>query len=171
MKQILIRKVNEPSGWLSCMSAYPITHNGVLYRTCEHLFQCMRFPKNPEIQDHIRIQNSPMTAKMVAKSHAHLAEGVGSEGDLNNMRYCLKLKIEQYPDLKNKLIETKNAIIIEDCSARDNVSGRFWGMVRVGDEWEGTNWLGKLWMELRESLVKGNKDGTPISDTEYNRID
>lgn len=151
-KEILIRKVKEASGWLSNMSAHPIKYDGQFFPTCEHLFQCLRFTNNPMVQDHIRMQRSPMTGKMVAKAHAHLAEDVGTEKDLDRMRLCLKLKIDQYPDLKKKLIESGDSIIIEDCTARDNISGRFWGMVRVEDHWEGTNWLGKLWMELRTSI-------------------
>jgi ribA/ribD-fused uncharacterized protein len=148
--EILIKRVKDEYGWLSNMYPSPLTYKDRLYPTCEHLFQCLRFPNNPEIQDHIRIQISPMTAKMVAKAHKDLAVGVGSDTDLYNMRMCINLKLLNYPEILKKLIDTGDSIIIEDCSARDNVSGRFWGMVKVGKIWEGENWLGRIWMEIRK---------------------
>ena len=41
---------------------------------------------------------------------------------------------------------------MEDCSNRRRGSGMFWGMAVVDGQWEGENWLGKLWMELRAEL-------------------
>lgn len=37
---------------------------------------------------------------------------------------CLRLKLEQHPDLKQKLIETGDAIIIEDCTTHDREAAR-----------------------------------------------
>jgi len=47
---------------------------------------------------------------------------------------------------------TTDAEIIEDCTRRDRGSGRYWGAVLVDGKWQGKNVLGKLWMQLRESL-------------------
>ncbi len=43
--EILITTVKAESGWLSNMSAHPITYQGVEYKTCEALFQCLRFDR------------------------------------------------------------------------------------------------------------------------------
>ena len=75
MKVIRITKVKEESGWLSCMSAYPVTYNGQYYRTCEALFQARRFNDYPEIQKEIIECKSPMGAKMIARRESRIYRG------------------------------------------------------------------------------------------------
>lgn len=75
-----------------------------------------------------------------------------SEADLDNMKLCLRLKIEQNPELKGLLQETGDDPIIEDCSKRKRGSGLFWGAGFDGKKWEGENQLGKLWMNLRNEI-------------------
>ena len=62
------------------------------------------------------------------------------------MRKCLKAKFTQHAKLKNLLLSTGDAVIIED-SPRDD----FWGIGKYGT---GKNWLGKLLMETRDMLKK-----------------
>lgn len=157
-KEITITKVKEDSGWLSCMSAYPATYDGVEYRTYEALFQVLRFTNYPEVQAEILNQKSPMGAKMKArKNREKLNRGAKwdeAPSDIPLMKECLELKLEQHPDLKEKLIATGDATIIEDCTTHDRESARFWGAVKENGEWIGENVFGKLWMEIREELVK-----------------
>ncbi|MFZ1517678.1 MAG: NADAR family protein [Ignavibacteriaceae bacterium] len=153
-----ITKVKEDNGWLSCMSPHPVTYNGVKYRTCEALFQSRRFNGYPEIQKEIIECKSPMGAKMIArKNREKLNRGVKwdeAPSDIPLMKECLELKLEQHPDMKEKLIATGKAKIIEDCTTHDRESARFWGAVRKDGQWIGENVFGKLWMEIREELVK-----------------
>lgn len=158
MKEITITKVEEESGWLSCMSAYPVTYQGTRYKTCEALFQALRFEGYPEIQKEIQQCPSPMGAKMIARKNRELL-GRGkmwdeAPSDIPLMKECLELKLEQHPELKDMLIETGDAEIIEDCTTHDRESARFWGAVRKDGQWIGENVLGKLQMEIREELVK-----------------
>ncbi len=108
----------------------------------------------PEIQEEIRAQKSPMSAKMVAKKHRHLlnrsSEWDEADDDVARMRLCLKLKLAQHPELVQMLIDTDDALIIEDCTARPRGSAKFWGAVWENGQWVGNNALGNLWMELRE---------------------
>ena len=64
---ITITRVRDRYGWLSCMSPHPIEYRGEIYRTCEALFQCLRFQNHPEVQEEIRACPSPMGAKMIAR--------------------------------------------------------------------------------------------------------
>ncbi len=75
-----------------------------------------------------------------------------SEEDLDTMSFCLKLKLEQHPELQQRLVDTSDAKIIEDCTSHPRESARFWGMVKTNSSLEGENKLGKLWMELREEI-------------------
>ncbi len=161
-KIIAFTKVKFPFGWLGNMSPYPIEYEGKKYRTTEALFQCLRFEGYPEIRDEIREQKSPMAAKMVAKKHRHLLERGNDwdegEDDIERMRLCLELKLGQHPDLKQMLLDTGDATIIEDCTARPRGSAKFWGAVFEDGQWVGRNVLGNLWMELREELRKENSN-------------
>lgn len=72
---------------------------------------------------------------------------------------CLELKLHYHPDLKQLLIETKHARIAEGCSSRPGGSGKFWGAALVNGNWQGSNVLGKLWMNIRnEFQVEGENN-------------
>ena len=156
MKQILITKVKDTYGVFSLMSPHSVTYNGQELRTAEALFQFERFEKFPEVQAEIIAQKSPMGAKMKARLHREkLGRGINwdeAPEDIPLMKKCMLLKLEQHPEIREKLIATGNAEIIEDCTTHDRESARFWGKVYKGGKWIGENMLGKLWMEIRAEL-------------------
>jgi ribA/ribD-fused uncharacterized protein len=156
MSEIIIGKVKEEGGCWGNMAPYPIKLTK-RWLTSEALFQAMRFD-DEEIQEEIRNEKSPMGAKMKAKKHKDMmvVEPM-SEEDLDNMRVVLNLKLKQHPQLRDKLIQTGDALIVEDCTRRQRGSGLFWGAALGDGKWVGKNWLGKLWMELRAELV-GHSD-------------
>jgi ribA/ribD-fused uncharacterized protein len=150
--------VKEPYGWLGNMYSNPIKYDGKTFRTPEALFQWIRFYDYPDVQNEIFAQRSPMGAKMKARINRHLLNRTGNwdeqEDDKDWMRVCLRLKVEQHPDIRKKLISTGDKILVENCSNRDRESSRFWGAVYNSSSncWEGHNILGNLWMELRDNL-------------------
>ena len=153
---IVIRKVAEPHGCWGNMAPYPVVYQGKGYRTTEALFQSLRFD-DEGIIDAIRVEKSPMGAKFVTKRYrAKMVVEPRSVQDLDNMRLCLRLKVEQYPELARALLDTGEEQIVEDCTRRQRGTGLFWGAALVDGEWRGENWLGKLWMELRASLLRIN---------------
>ena len=155
MSDIVIGKVKDDGGCWGNMAPYPIVHEGKRWLTTEALFQAMRF-SDEGIREAIGNQKSPMGAKMKAKKHkAAMVIEPMSDQDLENMMLCLKLKIEQHPELREMLIESGDAYIVEDCTNRQRGSGLFWGAAFVDGKWKGQNWLGELWMELRAELVAG----------------
>lgn len=152
MDEISFTKVSLPYGWLGNMAPYPLLARNKIWRTPEALFQACRFT-DPGVVERIRQQTSPMAAKMMAKKNIGLmTTNPRSPEDVDNMRDILKLKMAQHPDLMKQLWETGDATIIEDCTARANASGLFWGASNGNGAWEGENTLGKLWMELRTFL-------------------
>jgi predicted NAD-dependent protein-ADP-ribosyltransferase YbiA (DUF1768 family) len=60
------------------------------------------------------------------------------------MKEILCKKVKQHGYVKRKLLQSGTRQLVEN-SFRD----AFWG---TGPEDTGENWLGKLWMELREEL-------------------
>jgi ribA/ribD-fused uncharacterized protein len=153
--EISFTKVNLPYGWLGNMAPYPVEYGGKQYRTTEALFQVLRFQGFPDIQEKIREQKSPMSAKMIAKGNKHLIpdyEFCGTQ-DIEHMELCLRLKLEQHPQLKEDLLATKDYPIIENCSSRPHGTGLIWGAAFINNEWQGQNILGKLWEKIRKELI------------------
>lgn len=142
-------KVKLPNGWLGNMAPYPVVYNNITYKTTETLFQCLRFADHPEVVDQLIQCKSPMAVKMIAKKHAHLQE---KNNDIENMRLCLRLKLEQHPELRQLLVSTGSTIIVEDCSARARGTALTWGArwCNINNTWVGKNLLGMLWMEMRD---------------------
>ena len=120
---IIIRKVADPHGCWGNMASYPVVYRGKRYRTTEALFQSLRFD-DEEVVEAIRAEKSPMGAKFVAKRHrAKMVVEPLSEQDLDNMRLCLRLKVEQHPELAEALLETGEELIVEDCTKRQRGQG------------------------------------------------
>jgi ribA/ribD-fused uncharacterized protein len=149
---VLIRAVGEMYGALGNMSDHPIDYKRDTYLTSEALFQVLRFDGFPEVQEKLKAQKSPMGVKMIAKKHRRKLERPDSELDLEIMRLCLQLKAEQHDDVKKVLLATSDKMIVEDCTARPRGDAFYWGMANINGQWVGENWLGKLWMELREKI-------------------
>lgn len=152
--EISFTKVRLPYGWLGNMAPYPVIHQDIRWPTTEHLFQALRFMSDDPVRELIRAALSPMAAKFKAKEFiGKMIIAPRGQADVENMRMVIKLKHDSYPDLRKWLQETGDATIIEDCSARANVSGLFWGAAMDYDSasWKGENVLGKLWMERREA--------------------
>ena len=153
MTPVVINKVAEEFGALGNMSRHPIEH-GVVWPRAEHLFQALRL-SCPKLREEIRAINNPMAAKMRAKKlmKAHPEELLVTpldEADVDNMRRVLRLKLEQHPEVRALLLSTGGRLIVEDATRRQRGSGLFWGAALKDGEWEGQNWLGRLWMRLRE---------------------
>ena len=154
--EIAFTKVSLPFGWMGNMAPYPVTYEGQEYKTTEALFQALRFEGFPDIQQKIMAEKSPMSAKLVAKEHKQVLIDNGYEvmgkKDVENMRLCVKLKLEQHPDLAQQLIDTGNAVIIENCTSRPEGSGVFWGSAKKDNQWVGKNVLGEVLMDFRDKL-------------------
>lgn len=150
-------KTKEKFGELSNMCAgFSITINGYSIRTSEALYQMCRFPDNPEIQEKINMQRSPMAAKMVGKPYRHLTRSDWDSVRVNIMRWCLRVKLSQnFEKFKQVLLDTKTLPIVE-LSRKDS----FWGAKfnKLNGKLEGYNILGRLLMELRENIFTTDKN-------------
>jgi ribA/ribD-fused uncharacterized protein len=154
---IAFTSVKLPFGWLGNMSPHPVRYQEREYATAEALFQILRF-EDQEIRDKIQSHRSPMAAKMQAKKHRNrMIIQPRDEQDVENMRLVLRLRTEQHRDVRTMLLETGDAEIIENCSKRPTGSGLFWGAALKDGRWVGKNALGKLWMELRAEIRRGER--------------
>jgi len=150
----------------------------------EHLFQALKFTQSgkerPDLIEQVRTQAGPRGAQLFAKSEEANYEvknwwygGSFSKPGycLNAMKWVLRKKVEQIPSFKRKLIETKNAVLVEN-SPYD----KSWGNGGGGNgieyplvEKNGQNWLGKCLEELRTKL-KNEETIDPLADEKKSAI-
>lgn len=149
---ITFTKVRLPYGWLGNMSPHPVVIDGTRWKTGEHAFQALRFGAENPIRESIRRMKSPMDVKMRVKlaRHEFVIEPT-SEDDLVLMRRVVRAKLNTNPELRPELDGTAGCTLIEDVTNRPHGNALFWGAAREPDgSWTGQNWLGRIWMELRD---------------------
>jgi ribA/ribD-fused uncharacterized protein len=155
MKSIWFSKVAEEYGWMGNMAPYPIQYEGKIWRTSEALFQSMRY-EDDSIKEIIRLEKSPMAAKMKAKKYRDKMLVVPmSDEDVENMRICVRAKFEQKIKLKSALIATGDSPIYENIGNRNGERHKFWGAKKLSEnEGDGFNMMGQILMDLRVEFMK-----------------
>ncbi len=151
---IIFSKTNDLFGELSNMSSsFPLYVNDLVIPSSEALYQAMRYSLFPKAQNEIIKQASPMTAKMISKKYTPYSRQDWELIKLRVMRWVMEIKLSQHWNiLAPLLLKTENKAIVE-LSFKD----QFWGAKKVGNNTlEGTNALGRLWMDLRERYVINN---------------
>lgn len=148
----LAEKMNEFIGFypreffcFDNFSAFAVVHNGIKYPTVEHAYQALKFVDTaPEIAREITGCFSSHEAQKLAYANKNKQNPNWDKIKVDIMEDLIRLKLEQNPYVKQKLLQTKDYIICED-SPKD----AFWG---IGPNRDGQNQLGKLWMKLRGEL-------------------
>lgn len=144
-------KPGEKHGIFSNFSRTALTIDGLEYASVEHYFQSMKFKDtDPEYSEEIRLAPTPVESRRLGSSREHVIHPFwgGKDGEsLRVMRRVLLYKALQNQRFKNLLLSTGDALLID--SSKD----RFWG---DGAKGRGRNMLGKMLMDLRESLRNAN---------------
>lgn len=139
-------KVADPLGSLSNMhNGQPIYVDGVKWKSSEALYQALRFPHNPELQEKIRLESNAFTAKKLA--HEHKAETRPDWEEVNEqaMAWVVTLKKDQSALFRSELESTQGKDIVE-LSVKDE----FWGAKPKGDQLVGRDVLGNILTQLRD---------------------
>lgn len=161
---IAFTKIRLPFGWLGNMSPFALLHDDQTWPTAEYLFQALRFEDNPT-REAIRLRRNPFAAKLLAKADAHrMAVTPCSQRDVENMERVLRLKLEQHPEVAERLLATGDEEIVEDCTSRPRGNALFWGAALREGAWVGENRLGQLWMKLRQGLARESKAATAAEE-------
>jgi ribA/ribD-fused uncharacterized protein len=155
-ESIVFCKTKDLFGEFSNMAAgFPLRFEGHDYLTSEHLYQCLRFPHYPSIQEAIRQVRSPMGAKMSSKKYrANHSRPDWDTVCRDVMRYCLRLKLRTYEMTFGRLLRQSEGrpIVEESRRNRDDMwSAR--ADKNDGDILVGENALGLLLMELRAEFL------------------
>ena len=132
--------------WLSNFSSFAIEWRGRLWATAEHAYQAAKFMYGrDEISEKIRNCRSAYDAKALAHSYTDIDCPDSEESfKLGNLEDILWFKIKQHKYIQDKLFETGNCELIYKSN-----SDTYWG---IGENLNGANMFGKLWMRLRDEL-------------------
>lgn len=138
-------KTNDPYGEFSNFSRHPIYVNDKLYPTTEHYFQSQKFVGTTH-EDVVRLCGKPSEAARMGRDRNLPLRKDWEEVKEGIMKTALLAKMDQYPKIKELLLSTGDAEIVEH-TENDN----YWA---DGGDGSGKNRLGVLLMEIREELKK-----------------
>ncbi len=151
----VVFRTAEPFGELSNMhNGFPLRVGGRVWKSSEALYQACRYPHRPDWQLEIWKAPHAVRAKMAAKKEGrrHHSRPDWDVVRVSIMRWCLRLKFRQHRDRLLEVLARSEGRAIVERSRRD----RFWGAVLDTDGvLRGENWLGRLWMELRDEVFEG----------------
>lgn len=137
-KQVISPFVGEYE-YLSNFYEAPLAYKGVMYLSSESAYQAHKFTENHKDFSWL----TPMKAKKLARKRE-------VREDWEEVKYQIMLEIvrEKFTQnwhLQNKLIETGDVLLVE---------GNYWGDTYWGVcNGEGTNYLGKILMQVREEAI------------------
>lgn len=143
MEMIKFYSVNDEYGELSNFALYPINLDGKLWPTTEHYFQAQKFT-DTAYQEKIRKATSPMLAAALGRDRKQKIRKDWDTAKNNVMKKALLAKFTQHPLLRELLLSTENAKLVEH-TENDN----YWGN---GGDGKGKNMLGQILMQVRKGL-------------------
>lgn len=147
------RSNEKPYGVFSNLFRRPIVFEDKEFATAEHAYQAGK-AKRPEVQKWLL--NAPTPSLVAMAAHGLYTWEImpnWSELKFDRMRKVLRAKFSQHEDLREILLSTGDARIVE-VGRVDSPVNRTWGEING----RGQNMLGVLLMELREDL-KANSSG------------
>lgn len=149
MSEIRFYRANEkPYGAFSNLFKREFTFEDETYATAEHAYQAGKARK-PEVRAWLMAAPSPSLLAMAA--HGLYVWDIApdwSKIKFDRMKRILVAKYSQHEDLKQLLLSTGNARLVESATV-DNAVNRLWGEVNG----VGKNMLGQLLMEVRAELA------------------
>lgn len=130
---------------LSNFSAFTLLWKGRRFDTVEAAYHWEKFPAYEHIQELIFNAKSAHEAFKYAQQYKRYQREDWDEVKPHVMKLLLRKKVDQHEYVKRKLLETGKRLLVED-SWRDD----YWGW---GENRDGKNMLGRIWMEIREELL------------------
>src|ERR1700683_4673777 len=149
MKEIWFYRANErPYGAFSNLFRRPIAFEGATFATAEHAYQAGK-AKRPQVREWLMSAPSPALLAMAAHGlYQWDITPSWSRIKFDRMRAVLNAKFTQHSDLRDLLVSTGSARLVESATV-DNAVSRLWGEVNG----VGKNMLGTLLMELDRKSV------------------
>lgn len=141
------RASEKPYGAFSNLYRREVEFEGEVFSTSEHAYQAGKARK-PEVKKWLMASPSPSLLAMAAHGLYYWDVAPGwSTTKFDRMKNVLRAKFTQHEDLRELLLLTGDARLVESATV-DNEVNRTWGEVNG----VGRNMLGKLLMEIRDEL-------------------
>ena len=134
---------DEEHGYLSNFAHYPIDLDDRTWPTTEHYFQAQKFAGTTH-EHEIRKAPTPGAAARMGRSRKRPLRKDWEEVKEEVMRKALLAKFHQHGDIREKLLSTGCAKLVEHTT-----NDSYWA---DGGDGSGLNRLGELLMELRAQL-------------------
>lgn len=149
LKEVCFYRASEkPYGAFSNLFAREVEFEGVRYPTSEHAYQAGK-PRRAAVRDWLLAAPSPALLAMAAHGLYYWdVTPAWSKIKFERMRRVLLAKFTQHQDLRDLLLSTGTARLVETATV-DNAVNRLWGEVNG----TGKNMLGVLLMDLRDALA------------------
>lgn len=147
MNEIQFHLKTGEHGYLSNFFSLPrpLLLEGKEWPTSEHYFQAQQFINtDPDHAEAIRLTKPPIKAWRMGNddSHPRCADWKMVKDDV--MRKAVRAKFRQNPELRDKLLATDDARLVEHTP-----SDSYWG---DGGDGKGLNRLGEILMQIRTEL-------------------
>jgi len=136
-------KSREKYGPFSNFTKIPVYLDDRMWPTTEHYYQSQKF-LDKDLREQVRLAKWAGEASQIGRDRGLPLRDDWEVVKLDVMRKVVRAKIEQYDYIRDLLLSTGDEEIIEDSPI-----DYFWGCGKTGT---GHNWLGKIWMEMREDL-------------------
>lgn len=144
------RASERPFGAFSNLYRRAVVFEGEEFATSEHAYQAGKARK-PEVRRWLMDAPTPALLAMAAHGLYYWDVAPGwSSTKFDRMRAVLRAKFTQHDDLRELLLSTGDARLVESATV-DNEVNRLWGEVNGS----GRNMLGLLLMEVRAELREG----------------
>jgi ribA/ribD-fused uncharacterized protein len=128
-------------------SAHQVIIWGIKFPTTEHAFQWKKFSvARPDISGLILEAPSPEAAKRISIDYKQDTPESWHKEKVAIMEEIFRAKAEQNRDVREALKRSDNRQIVEN-SPVDS----FWG---IGPNGNGQNMVGKIWMKIRDNILK-----------------
>ena len=136
-------KVQGPFGCFSNFAAYPVELDGKVWPTSEHYFQAQKFT-GTEFEEEIRRVKSPMIAARMGRARSKPLRADWEQVKDEVMRRAVLAKFTQHEELRDILLSTGDALLVEHTR-----NDSYWG---DGGDGRGRNMLGQILSSVREEL-------------------
>lgn len=136
--------VGDDFGAFSNFAAYPITLGGQRWSTSEHYFQAQKLV-SPKDRDHVRKAKTPAEAARRGRDRKRKLRRDWESAKVGVMRAAVEAKFRQHDELRELLLSTGDAKLVEHTE-----SDAFWG---DGGDGSGRNMLGRILMDVRAALL------------------
>jgi ribA/ribD-fused uncharacterized protein len=145
-ERILFYRTNDRFGEFSNFSKHAVTLKSRRWPTSEHYFQAQKFAGTPH-EEEVRLAATAMKAAQMGRERTRPLRADWDAVRDDIMREVVRAKFSQHRELRELLLSTGEAVLVEH-TANDG----YWA-----DRGDGTgkNMLGVILMEIRSELREG----------------